>query len=270
MNVHPVLFHLGPITVHSYGVLIASAILLALWLGKRQAARMGLDAEQVWSIGIYMVLGGLVGSKLWYIIENGDYYLANPGQIFSMATFQAAGVWYGGFLAALATGIYFIRKSGVHYLSLLDAYAAPVALGHGIGRLGCFSAGCCYGKATDAPWGVIFHNEYANQVTGVPLGVRLHPTQLYEAAAEILLLIFLVWLGKRQRFQGQLFSAYMIGYGVIRGVNEIFRGDPGRTPLWNDSGSLMQVVSLGFIALGVVVWLRKSRTPFSKPASVQT
>lgn len=263
---HPILFHLGPVTIHSYGVLVATAILLGLWLGRQQAARMGLDAEQVWSIGIYMVLGGLVGSKLWYIIENGDYYFANPGQIFSMATFQAAGVFYGGFLAALGTGIYFIRKSGVHYLSLLDAYAAPVALGHGIGRLGCFSAGCCYGKATDVAWGVTFTSEYANQVTGVPLGIRLHPTQLYETAAELLLLCLLVWLGRRQRFRGQLFAAYMMGYGVIRGVNEFFRGDPGRTPLFNDAGSLMQVVSLGFIALGIFVWLRQSRGPLGKPA----
>lgn len=263
---YPILFHLGPITVHSYGVLVATAILLGLWLGKRQAARMGLDSEQVWNIGIYMILFGLVGSKLWYIIENGEYYFANPSQIFSMNTFQAAGVFYGGFLAALATGIYFIRKSGVHYLALLDAYAAPVALGHGLGRLGCFSAGCCYGKATDVPWGVTFHSEYANQVTGVPLGVRLHPTQLYEAAAELLLLMFLVWFGKRQAFRGQLFAIYMIGYGIIRGIVEFFRGDPGRTPLFNDSGSLMQVVSLGFIALGVWVLLKKPRVPVARPA----
>jgi phosphatidylglycerol:prolipoprotein diacylglycerol transferase len=266
---YPVLVQLGPVTLHSYGVLVAAAILLGLWLGRRQAVRMGLDAEQVWSIGIYMILGGLVGSKLWYIVENGDFYFSNPAQIFSMATFQAAGVFYGGFLAALVTGVYFIRKSGVHYLSLLDAYAAPVALGHGLGRLGCFSAGCCYGKATDVPWGVVFHSEYANQVTGVPLGVRLHPTQLYEAGAELLLLLLLVWLGRRQRFQGQLFAAYMIGYGAIRGVVEFYRGDPGRTPLWNDAGSLMQVVSLGFIALGIVVWLRKSRAPLAKPAPAQ-
>lgn len=264
---HPILFQLGPVTVHSYGVLVAVAILLGLWLGRRQAARMGLDAEQVWNIGIYMILGGLVGSKLWYIIENGDYYFSNPAQIFTLATFQAAGVFYGGFLAALATGIYFIRKSGVHYLALLDAYAAPVALGHGLGRLGCFSAGCCYGKPTDAWWGVTFHSEYAAQVTGVPLGVRLHPTQLYEAGAELLLLSLLVWLGKRQSFRGQLFGTYMIGYGIIRGVVEFFRGDPGRTPLWSDSGSLMQVVSAGFVALGLWVMLRKPRVPVAKPAA---
>lgn len=263
---HPILFQLGPVTIHSYGALVASAILLGLWLGRRQATRMGLDGEQVWNIGIYMVLGGLVGSKLWYLIENGDYYFKNPGQIISMNTFQAAGVFFGGFLAALATGIYFIRKSGVPYLSLLDAYAAPVALGHGLGRLGCFSAGCCYGKPTGAAWGITFTSEYAAQVTGVPLGVKLHPTQLYEALAEMLILLFLIWLGKRQRFSGQLFATYMIGYGVVRGVTEFFRGDPGRTPLWNDAGSLMQVVSLGFIVLGVTVWLRNSRTPLARPA----
>lgn len=267
---HPVLFHFGGVTIHSYGVLVASAILLSLWLGRRQAARMGLDAEQVWNIGIYMILGGLVGSKLWYLIENGDYYTKNPGQIFSMATFQAAGVFYGGFLAALITGIYFIRKSGVHYLALLDAYAAPVALGHGLGRLGCFSAGCCYGQPTDKAWGVTFTSDYAAQVTGVPLGIPLHPTQLYEAGAEMLLLFFLLWLGMRQRFTGQLFAVYMIGYGVIRGVNEFFRGDPGRTPLFGDAGTLMQVVSLGFIALGTYVLLRKRRIPLAKPATAST
>jgi phosphatidylglycerol:prolipoprotein diacylglycerol transferase len=262
---HPLLFHLGPIPIHTYGVLVAGAILLGLWLGKQQAARMGLDAERVWNAGIYMILGGLAGSKIWYILENHDYYFANPGQILSLNTFQAAGVFYGGFLAALATGVLYLRHSGLSYLALLDAYAAPVALGHGLGRLGCFSAGCCYGKPTMAAWGVTFTSDYASRITGVPLGVPLHPTQLYEAGAEFITFAFLLWLGRRQRFQGQLFAAYMIGYGFIRGINEVFRGDPGRTPLWGDSGTLMQVVSLGFVVLGVVVWLRNMRTPLTAP-----
>lgn len=258
---HPVLIQLGPITLHSYGVLVATGILLALWLARRQAPRMGLDPDQVWNLGIYMVLGGLVGAKLWYILENVGYYADNPRALFSMDTLQAAGVWYGGLLSALLVLVIYVRRAKMSFLALSDTFAAPLALGHGIGRLGCFSAGCCWGKPTTLAWGVTFTSEYAAETVGTPLGVALHPTQLYEATTELLAFAFLLWLGTRRSFRGQVFAAYLIWYGVARGTIEFFRGDPGRTQLFGGEVSLMQIVSLGLILLGALLWRLGSRQP---------
>lgn len=255
---HPVLIHLGPITLHSYGVLVASGILLALWLARRQAPKMGLDPDDVWNLGIYMVLGGLVGAKLWYVLENAGYYVENPGELFSMSTIQAAGVWYGGFLTALLVAAIYVRKAKMAFLPLVDTFAAPLALGHGIGRLGCFSAGCCWGKPTELGWGVTFTSEYAAQTVGVPLGIALHPTQLYEATTELLAFAFLLWFASRRKFAGQVFAAYLMWYGVARGSIEFFRGDPGRTLMFDGQFSLMQIVSLGLIVLGAWMWRRGS------------
>ncbi len=260
---YPVLFQFGGITVHSYGVLVAAGILLGLWLSRRRAAQMGLEADRVWSLGIYMILAGLAGAKLWYMAESAGYYLENPAQIFSVNTLQAAGVFYGGFLGALITGVLYMRWAGLPALRVLDAYSAPVALGHAMGRLGCFSAGCCYGRMTDGPLGVTFHSEYAASVVGVPLGAPLHPTQLYEAAAEMVNFAVLVWLGTRPAVAarpGRLFAAYLVIYGIIRGANEFFRGDPGRTML-PGGFSLMQAVSVGLILVGVTLWLRSAARP---------
>jgi len=257
---HPVLIQLGPITLHSYGVLVASGILLALWVSRRQAVKMGLDPDDVWNLGIYMVLGGLVGAKLWYVLENAGYYADNPRALFSIETLQAAGVWYGGFLTALLVAVFYVRKQKMQFLPLVDTFAAPLALGHGIGRLGCFSAGCCWGKPTTVGWGVTFTSEYASQTVGVPIGVALHPTQLYEASTELLAFAFLLWLGTRRKFNGQIFGSYLIWYGIARGTIEFFRGDPGRTMMFDAQYSLMQFVSVGLILLGAwMLWMGSQR-----------
>ena len=258
---HPILIQLGPITLHSYGVLVATGILLALWLARRQSPRMGLDPDEVWNLGIYMVLAGLVGAKLWYVLENFGFYAENPRALFSMDTLQAAGVWYGGFLSALLVVAIYVRKANFGFLPLVDTVAAPLALGHGLGRLGCFSAGCCWGQPATMGWGVTFTSEYAAQTVGVPLGVALHPTQLYEFTTEMLAFLFLVWLGTRRKFPGQLFAAYLMWYGVARGCIEFFRGDPGRTLLFDGQFSLMQVVSVGLILLGAFLWRMGSKRP---------
>ena len=253
---HPVLIHLGPFTLYTYGLLVATGVLLGLWLARRQAARAGLDAERVWNLGIYMVLAALVGAKLWLVVADWGYYLGHPRDIFTFGTLLSGGTYYGGFLTALVVAALYSRHFHLRFLPLADVYAAPLALGHAIGRLGCFAAGCCYGKPTSLPWGVTFINPYANALVGTPLGIPLHPTQLYEAAAEFATFIFLVILGRRQRFTGELFAAYAVLYGVTRGTIEFFRGDPDRTLLAGGAFSLMQVVSVALILIGGWLLLR--------------
>ncbi len=253
---HPVLFRIGHFTLHTYGLLVATGVLLGLWLARRQAARAGLDPDRVWNLGIYMVLAALVGAKLWLLLADWSYYAEHPREILTFGTLLSGGTYYGGFATAIVVAALYARRFRLGFLPLVDVYAAPLALGHAIGRLGCFAAGCCYGKPTLLPWGVTFTDPYAHDVVGTPLGVPLHPTQLYEAAAEFLIFALLVFLGRRQRFRGELFAAYALLYGVSRGTIEFFRGDPDRSLLAGGAFSLMQVVSVALIIVGATLLVR--------------
>jgi phosphatidylglycerol:prolipoprotein diacylglycerol transferase len=256
---HPVLWQIGPVTIYSYGVLAAAGVLLGLWYARSHASRAGLNRDQVWNLGIYMVLAALVGAKLWLVLIEWNYFWAHPREIFSLGLVQSGGTFFGGILGGIAFAAIYTWYAKLPILPLLDTYAAPVALGHAIGRVGCFLAGCCYGKPTSLPWGVKFTSPIAEQLVGTPIGVALHPTQIYEAVAEIANFIFLVWLGRRQRFAGQISGAYLVLYGIERGLIEIVRGDPDRTLLMSGAISLMQIVSVGFVLVGSYLWWRGSR-----------
>jgi phosphatidylglycerol---prolipoprotein diacylglyceryl transferase len=253
---HPIVFQIGSLTVYTYGVLAAVGFLSGLWYAYRSAPRMGLDANQVWNLGIYGILISLAASKVWLIFSAWDYYAANPREIFSIETFQSAGVFYGGIIGGILWVLLYTHFQKMSFLRVLDLSAAPVALGHAIGRVGCFAAGCCYGKPTGLPWGVTFTDPVAGKISGTPLGVSLHPTELYEAAAEFLNFGLLLWLGIKRRLKGQIIGAYFILYGIERGTIEFFRDDPGRTLMFHDRLSLMQVVSAALIVVGVFLFLR--------------
>ncbi len=182
---------------------------------------------------------------------------------------QSGGTFFGGVIGAILLAAGYTWYAKMPILPLLDTYAAALPLGHAIGRLGCFMAGCCYGKPTWLPWGIKFTNPIAEQLVGTPIGVALHPTQLYEAAAEIANFIFLIWLGKRQRFAGQIAGTYLVLYGIERGLIEIVRGDPDRTLLLHGAVSLMQIVSLGFVLVGSFLWWRGMRGELPLLASVE-
>ena len=253
---HPVLFQVGPLTVYTYGVLAAVGFLLGLLWAYRQAPRAGLDPRKVWNLGVYGILFALVSSKLWFISSAWEYYVANPREIFSFETFQSAGTFYGGVMGGVLWVVLYAYFQKMPLLGVLDLTAGPVALGHCIGRVGCFVAGCCYGKPTSLSWGVTFSNPIAAKISGTPLDVALHPTQLYESAAEFLNFGILVWLGAKRRVTGRIVGAYFILYGIERGTIEFFRGDPGRTLLFHDRLSLMQIVSAALIVTGAFLWLR--------------
>jgi len=255
---HPILFQYGAITIYSYGVLVAFGVLLGLWYARRQAPRAGLDPDRVWNLGIYMVLTALLVAKLWLIAIYLPYYLEHPREVFSIGIIQSGGTFYGGVLGAIVLVLVYSYRAKMSILALLDTYSAALPLGHAIGRVGCFMAGCCYGKPTTLPWGVTFNNPIAAQLVGTPVGVPLHPTQLYEAAAEVCNFLVLVWLGKRQRFVGEMLGTYLLLYGFERGSLEFLRGDPDRTLMFHGAVSLMQVVSIAFICIGSYLWWRGS------------
>ena len=265
---HPILFQSGAVTIYTYGVLVATGVLIGVWLAAHDAPRVGLAPVKIWNLCIYGIIVALVASKLWLIFSDWRYYAANPGEVFSAATLESGGTFYGGVIGGILWTLYYTRREKLPLLSALDVCAAPLAIGHGIGRVGCFMAGCCFGKPTSLPWGITFTSEIAARISGTPLNVPLHPTQLYEAGAEFLNFLFLYFVGRRWRVPGQSIGAYLILYGTERGLFEFLRADPGRTPLFSGAVSLMQIVSVGMICAGLALWSRRAlRQPKPAPAS---
>ncbi len=253
---YPVLFHYGWLTVYSYGVLVATGVIVGLFAARWQARKLGLNPDQIWNLGIYMVLIALAGSKLWMILGDLPYYWHHPSEIFSYSTLQSGGDIYGGVVFGLLFIWLYVRRQKLGYFAVADAFAAPLALGHAIGRVGCFCAGCCWGKPTTMPWGVTFTNPLAASLVGTPLNVPLQPTQLFEAGLEFLNFLFLIWLGKRQKFTGELVATWMILYGIERGSLEFIRNDPGRGMMFGGTVSFMQFVSVGMILFGTWLFLK--------------
>src|SRR5882672_11915239 len=225
---HPVLYELhlgrfGQFTIGTYGLFYAAGFLLALRLAVGYARREGIEAGRIVDLGIVTLLAGFVGAKLLLYVIDAPYYLQHPMEM--VRSLRSAGVFYGGFGLATLAAVIYIRRHALPLGRVCDLAAPALALGQGVGRLGCFMAGCCYGRACDLPWAVTFTDPRAFQLTGVTLGVPLHPTQLYHALADFLILGITVWMMKRRRFEGQVFWTYIFLYAVLRFVVEIFRGD---------------------------------------------
>jgi phosphatidylglycerol:prolipoprotein diacylglycerol transferase len=255
--VFPELFKLGPITLYSYGVLLAVSYLVGLKLAMARAKQRNLDAARVLDLGIYIIVAALVGAKLLLLVVDFDHYRNNPGELLALA--RSGGVFYGGLILAVAVAFWYIARHKMPFWSTCDVFAPGIALGHVTGRLGCFAAGCCYGRPTDVPWGVIFTDPLAAANVGTPLGIRLHPTQLYEAGAELLILAFLLATERRGRpFAGRTFWLYMFLYAVSRYIIEIYRGDPrGVVPFLDISTSQFISLILGPLSLIMLLWLSR-------------
>jgi len=244
------------LSLPTYGLLLAIAFLAALAVAVRGARREGIETTAITDIWIISLLAGVIGAKLLLYLLDWRYYFDNPAAI--LASLRSAGVWYGGLLVAVAACLIVVRRRGLDGWVIGDVVAPAISLGQAIGRLGCFAAGCCYGKACELPWAVTFSNPRAHEITGVPLSVPLHPTQLYHALADFTLFLILLRLVPRRRFNGQALLAYLILYAILRGVIEAFRGDP-RGAL----GALSTSQILGAAILLVAGWLyvKRSRTP---------
>ncbi|HVO80205.1 MAG TPA: prolipoprotein diacylglyceryl transferase [Terriglobales bacterium] len=262
----PRLFHIGSFNLPTYGLLVSLGVLVGLWISVRNSAKQGIDPENAWNFGILLVLSGIVGAKILYIINDWSTYVAHPSEIFSLSTLQAGGVFSGGLIAALLAAVWFIRKHHMPALATCDAFAPGLAMGHAIGRVGCFAAGCCYGKPTTHFWGVTFTNPLAASLVGTPLGVPLEPTQLFESAVELANFFILMWILKRKKFDGQVFGAYMILYGVARFFLEFIRDDPGRGSVFGGIMSGTQLISICLVILGGFIWWLRSGVPKGVPA----
>jgi len=261
----PVLLHLRTawfdFGVPTYGVMAALGLIVGLSINVRLAKSQGIDPDRAWNLGIYAILSGVLGAKILFVLQDWDRYSSHPGEVFSLATLQAGGIWYGGLIGALAVSIWYVRHHRLPVLKTCDAFAPGVALGHAFGRLGCFAAGCCYGKHTELPWGVIFTNPVANQVVGTPLNIPLHPTQIYEFLVELGNFFLLMWLFRRKKFDGQVIGAYLFLYGFARYFLEFLRGDPERGMVFGGAMSMSQFVSILMVVAGGVLWMRRASAP---------
>jgi len=194
------------------------------------------------------------------LVVNFDVYRRNPAELWSLV--RAGGVFYGGLIGAVGVAFWYIRRHGLPLWTTCDMFAPGVALGHVIGRLGCVMAGCCWGRPTGLPWGITFTDPFASANVGTPLGVALHPTQLYDAGAELAILVLLLATERKGRpFPGRTFWGYLLLYAVSRFVIELFRGDPRGMVLGVSTSQFVSLV-LGPLSLVMLVMLsRRTGTP---------
>jgi len=258
---YPRLFEFGPITVYTYGVLLALAYLAGLKLAMVRAQARGLDANRVLDLGIYIIISALVGAKLLLLVTDYQTFSRDPRELLTLA--RSGGVFYGGLILAVGVALWYIRRIGLPLWTTCDVFAPGIALGHVVGRFGCFFAGCCYGKPTKLPWGITFTDPFAAANVGTPLGVPLHPTQLYEAGAELVILAVLLATERKGRpFAGRTFWLYMLLYAVSRFFIEFFRGDErGAVGMFSTS----QFISVLLAPLAIVMLVYLSRVVAPEP-----
>lgn len=258
----PQLFHIGNFALPTYGLLVALGVLTGLIVTTKLAPSQKINPDDAWNLGVLVVLCAIVGAKLLLIINDFGWYMSHPGEIFSLAMVQAGGVFYGGVIAALIAATYYMRKHHMPALRTCDTFAPGLALGHSIGRLGCFAAGCCFGKPTNHWWGVVFTNPLAHSISSTPLNVRIEPTQLFESAIEFLNFLILYTLLRRKKFEGQVIGSYLFLYGIARFFLEFIRNDPDRGSMFNGAMTGTQFVSILFVIAGGILWyLRRAPQP---------
>jgi phosphatidylglycerol---prolipoprotein diacylglyceryl transferase len=252
--VHPIAFKIGSYPLHWYGVLVSLAFLIGLWTASRRGRRDGIDPNTVLDLGPWLIVGAILGARFFYVVSYWrEQFAGQP--IWETLMIQRGGlVYYGGFIGACLACLIFVWKKRVPVWKLADLFAPSVALGCAFGRLGCFLNGCCYGLPSHLPWAVQFPppNESYPE--------RVHPTQLYDMFLNLFFYFVLAWLYRKKRFDGQVFTAYLVGYALLRSLVEIFRGDyPGHLRFLGGWATPAHLVSVGILVAGVVLWavLRK-------------
>ena len=235
------LFHIGPITIWGYGFMIGLGILLCLILGMQRAKKYNMSENAVLDIAIYGILFGFLGAKLLYVLVEFDRFLENPTSILGSEGF----VVYGGITAGVITAIIYCKIKKLRFLEYFDLLIPCVPLAQGFGRIGCFLAGCCYGRETDSFLGVTFpENSLA------PAGIKLLPTQLFSSVGDFLIMGILLWYYKKAKHKGDVGILYMILYSIGRFLLEILRSD--------ERGSLgalstSQWISIGIFLLAIIL-----------------
>jgi phosphatidylglycerol:prolipoprotein diacylglycerol transferase len=262
---YPILVKIGPIIIHTYGFMLAlgvlSAIALSTWLGKKE----NLDSKTIFDFIFYTLLIGLLGAKLFLFFTELSYYTRSFSNFKSLLF--SGGTFYGGLIFGGVFAVWFLHKHRVNFRIMGDTVAPSLALAHFFGRMGCFFAGCCWGReAVGCSIAVEFTSSQTS--TGVPHHVPLYPTQLMEAGLNLLNFLFLFLLYRKKKFNGQIFTIYLLNYSIIRFFVEFFRGDDDRGYIFGGmehpftSLSVPQLISILGIIIAVILYIRfkKART----------
>ena len=245
-------FQIGSLTVHWYGVFLAIGFLVGLWTASRRGLKGGVSPERILDSGVWLIVGAVIGARLLYVITYWEQSFAGRPFVEVFMVHHGGLVYYGGLIGACLGFILYAWIKKLDLWKMADVMAPSISLGYAIGRNGCLMNGCCFGRATDVPWCVHFP---ADHETG---GVCVHPTQVYESIMALGLYVFLAWLFRRKKFDGQVFAAYLMGYAAARGFVEFFRGDYTVHYLgqWATQAHL---ISFGIFAAGVVIYVVLSR-----------
>ena len=266
---HPILFEipkiefgdwiLGPIPIRLYGLMIGIGFLLSIWLASRQAKKEGINPDRIMDMGVYLLLAAIVGSRVLYVLTNLPEFSRNPLDAF--AIWKGGLVFYGGLLAAVPVGLWYVKKHNLPMWKTADIVAPYIALGHVFGRLGCFFAGCCYGAPCSGPVCVTYSDPHAL----APLGVPLYPTQLFEAGGEFVIFALLLFLYYRyKKFDGQIFWLYPIFYSILRFIVEMFRGDIARGVYFGGAISTSQIISIAMLTFSLFMLWRLGKAKKAK------
>ncbi|MDX9787329.1 MAG: prolipoprotein diacylglyceryl transferase [Desulfobacterales bacterium] len=247
---HPVLIKIGPVSIYTYGLFVALGFLVGILVAQKEAVRLGQAPARVGDLCFYILIAAIIGSRLFYMAVNPGEFMENPLEIFKI--WNGGLVFYGGFIAAVVTMVVYLRRKRLPLWQTTDILAPGLAAGHVLGRIGCFFAGCCYGKACALPWAVTF----TDPMSLAPHGIPIHPTQLYEVINNLILFSFLWWFRKRKTFDGQVFWVYLLLYGVTRTLLEIFRGDP-RGLFLDGLLSISQIIGMALAAIAVAMLIYK-------------
>lgn len=239
------LFSIGPLTIHGYGLMIAVGILACIFMGMYRARKKGLLDEAVLDIAIIGVFTGFIGAKLLYVLVEFPSFLKNPMNVLGSEGF----VVYGGIIVGVLSAVIYCRKKKLEFLRYFDLLAPSIALAQGFGRIGCFLAGCCYGRETSGFWGVTFP-----EGSFAPAGIPLIPTQLLSSAGDFLIMGVLLVYSKYAKHTGRIGALYLLLYGVGRFLLEFLR--------WDDRGtvgalSTSQFISIGIVAVALVLFYRE-------------
>ncbi len=244
---HPELFELGEITIHSYGFMIMlGAILGYLYLSRTAKKELGIETDKIQNLAILLILAAFIGGKFLFYLEKPSYYFHPPSNMFK--NFRTGFVFYGSLLFAIPTVIWYFRKNKWPMWPMLDRISITGCIIHACGRLGCFFAGCCHGLPTNSLFGVTFTDPISQ---AEPLNTPLHPTQLYEFSWIVIVGLILFMLKRYKRLEGRLIFVYISLYATGRAIIEIFRGDIRRGFIIDGILSHSQLISI-LIVLGSV------------------
>lgn len=255
---HPILFEIPGLhfKIHMYGVMYALAFLLAMVVIRRESVRLGLNVDKMMDLFFYALVIATLSSRLFYVFIEEPSMLRHPLDILKL--WQGGLVFYGGLIGALITGIVYCRKAQLPFWKVIDVYAVAVSLGHIFGRLGCFFAGCCYGKA--CPTGTWYAITFPASPDAIaPVGIPLYPTQLMESVGNLIIFLILWTFRRKKSFDGQVFLLYVILYSMMRSSVELFRGDESRGYVIDGILSTSQFISLMMTVGVILIWIWRRR-----------